>query len=233
MGVREEIVSIACLQTGGGGIVSGGCRWDWLHVLFAPVRSAFGVVWYDPLAGDGFVFAELAPDPTLTDVNTMSLTSANGLVVVARRCFPHRKCFGRCVRKGRGPRNDHWGPRTVQYCGFRGGGGSCPVPDRCAEKLSEEALKEGIINAINELLEPVRQHFQTDSEAKALLETIKEWKKAGALEPVRSDVPDKVCPTGMGIHHHDWAASETLCQRVTQRRAASPPLRLFPSADCF
>ena len=38
------------------------------------------------------------------------------------------------------------------------------------EKISEEAMKEGLTDSINELLEPVRQHFQTNDEAKVLLE---------------------------------------------------------------
>eukprot|EP00668_Euglena_longa_P014210 GGOE01018187.1.p1 GENE.GGOE01018187.1~~GGOE01018187.1.p1 ORF type:complete len:704 (-),score=232.83 GGOE01018187.1:290-2401(-) len=61
-----------------------------------------------------------------------------------------------------------------------------------SEKLSEAELKDGLILAVNELLEPVRQHFQTDGEAKALLETIMEWKKAGQLEVVHHDAQNQV-----------------------------------------
>jgi len=42
-------------------------------------------------------------------------------------------------------------------------------------KLSEADLKAGLVAAINMLLEPVRQHFQQNAEAKRILELITDW----------------------------------------------------------
>ena len=42
-------------------------------------------------------------------------------------------------------------------------------------KLSEAALKKGIIDAVNKLLEPVRTHFKKDKEASRILNLITEW----------------------------------------------------------
>ena len=44
-----------------------------------------------------------------------------------------------------------------------------------SEKLSEDGLKKGIIDAINGLLEPVRHHFQHDTEAARILNLITGW----------------------------------------------------------
>jgi tyrosyl-tRNA synthetase len=46
--------------------------------------------------------------------------------------------------------------------------------------LSEEELKGGLIAALNELLEPVRQHFTTDRRAKELLQKVQQFKKEAA-----------------------------------------------------
>jgi tyrosyl-tRNA synthetase len=43
--------------------------------------------------------------------------------------------------------------------------------------MTEDMLKEGLIKEINNLLEPVRQHFQKDAVAKELLSKITQWKK--------------------------------------------------------
>lgn len=43
--------------------------------------------------------------------------------------------------------------------------------------ISEENLKRGLIDALNKLLEPVRQHFATDENAKDLLSKIRQYKK--------------------------------------------------------
>ena len=43
------------------------------------------------------------------------------------------------------------------------------------EILSEEALKDGLVQAVNLLLEPVRSHFQRDTEAKRILDLIRGW----------------------------------------------------------
>mmetsp|Transcript_89835 Transcript_89835/g.256848 ORF Transcript_89835/g.256848 Transcript_89835/m.256848 type:complete len:544 (-) Transcript_89835:417-2048(-) len=56
--------------------------------------------------------------------------------------------------------------------------------DFLSEKLSEAALKEGLIEAVEELVAPVRNHFTDNPEAKALLERIQQYKKEGNLPPV-------------------------------------------------
>ena len=43
--------------------------------------------------------------------------------------------------------------------------------------LSPEDLKANLTKLINELLEPVRKHFETDPFAKSLLEKVKEYRK--------------------------------------------------------
>ena len=48
--------------------------------------------------------------------------------------------------------------------------------------VSEDELKEGLIQAINRLLDPVREHFTTNSEAKALLELVKSFRNAGPVK---------------------------------------------------
>jgi tyrosyl-tRNA synthetase len=47
-------------------------------------------------------------------------------------------------------------------------------------KLSESALKEGLIDEVDKLVAPVRQHFENDQEAKALLSRIEGYKKEDA-----------------------------------------------------
>lgn len=54
-----------------------------------------------------------------------------------------------------------------------------------AGDISEEALKEALIAEVNVLLEPVRQHFQTNEEAKSLLEQVAAWRRE-TLEPAKS-----------------------------------------------
>lgn len=44
-------------------------------------------------------------------------------------------------------------------------------------EIPEEALKKGLIDALNTLLEPVRTHFTTDENAKNLLELVQKYKK--------------------------------------------------------
>ncbi|KAL3942779.1 MAG: hypothetical protein SGBAC_003091 [Bacillariaceae sp.] len=44
-------------------------------------------------------------------------------------------------------------------------------------KISEAELKQGLITALNELLEPVRTHFTEDGNAKNLLSLVQEYKK--------------------------------------------------------
>eukprot|EP00299_Pterocystis_sp_00344_P017149 c8603_g1_i2.p1 GENE.c8603_g1_i2~~c8603_g1_i2.p1 ORF type:complete len:698 (+),score=172.51 c8603_g1_i2:196-2094(+) len=58
--------------------------------------------------------------------------------------------------------------------------------DFIAGVLSEESLKEGLINAVNALLQPVRDHFNTDSNAKEILEMVKLFKKDDHPAPPKS-----------------------------------------------
>ena len=46
--------------------------------------------------------------------------------------------------------------------------------DFLSGKLSEAALKEGLIEAVEELVAPVRDHFTNNPEAKALLARIQQ-----------------------------------------------------------
>lgn len=47
-------------------------------------------------------------------------------------------------------------------------------------KLHPNDLKPSVARVINELIEPVRRHFETDPEAKALIAKIKSFKKDSA-----------------------------------------------------
>jgi tyrosyl-tRNA synthetase len=51
-----------------------------------------------------------------------------------------------------------------------------------AGEISENELKRGLIDQLNRLLEPVRDHFTNDERAKGLLASVKEYKKE-SLEP--------------------------------------------------
>lgn len=48
-------------------------------------------------------------------------------------------------------------------------------------------LKPAVARIINELIEPVRKHFETDPQAKALINRIKTFKK----EPPKEEVVEK------------------------------------------
>jgi len=50
-------------------------------------------------------------------------------------------------------------------------------------EFSEDVLKDALVKEVNLLLEPVRQHFQKDAQAKALLEQITQWKKENLTAP--------------------------------------------------
>lgn len=45
--------------------------------------------------------------------------------------------------------------------------------------ITEEQLKRGLINELNKLLQPVRNHFNNDENAKSLLEQVQEFKRQG------------------------------------------------------
>ncbi|GFH58177.1 nucleotidylyl transferase [Chaetoceros tenuissimus] len=51
--------------------------------------------------------------------------------------------------------------------------------DFLAGKISGDELKKGLIDALNNLLEPVRDHFTNDENAKDLLEKVKQYKREG------------------------------------------------------
>eukprot|EP00584_Thalassiosira_punctigera_P004969 CAMPEP_0172531454 /NCGR_PEP_ID=MMETSP1067-20121228/4857_1 /TAXON_ID=265564 ORGANISM="Thalassiosira punctigera, Strain Tpunct2005C2" /NCGR_SAMPLE_ID=MMETSP1067 /ASSEMBLY_ACC=CAM_ASM_000444 /LENGTH=831 /DNA_ID=CAMNT_0013315837 /DNA_START=20 /DNA_END=2515 /DNA_ORIENTATION=- len=53
-------------------------------------------------------------------------------------------------------------------------------------EITPEQLKRGLIDALNELLEPVRNHFTNDETARGLLERVREFKKQSAV-PVASE----------------------------------------------
>jgi len=50
------------------------------------------------------------------------------------------------------------------------------VADFEAQKLHPGDLKPALAKAINQIIDPVRKHFETDPKAKALLEQVKRWK---------------------------------------------------------
>mmetsp|Transcript_34451 Transcript_34451/g.77685 ORF Transcript_34451/g.77685 Transcript_34451/m.77685 type:complete len:815 (-) Transcript_34451:61-2505(-) len=77
---------------------------------------------------------------------------------------------------------------SVPEATFAAGGSSYPSfqsvkDDFVAGKLSESQLKDGLIAAINKLLDPVRKHFKEDANAKAILEQVMQWKKENLVPP--------------------------------------------------
>lgn len=60
-----------------------------------------------------------------------------------------------------------------------------------AGEVGEDELKEQLIDEVNLLLEPVRQHFQTDPEAKELLRKVTEWKRE-SLQAAKPTAPSLV-----------------------------------------
>ncbi|CBZ25003.1 putative tyrosyl-tRNA synthetase [Leishmania mexicana MHOM/GT/2001/U1103] len=53
-----------------------------------------------------------------------------------------------------------------------------------SDEVSEDALKSCLIDEVNALLEPVRQHFASNKEAHELLEAVKSYRKDGATLPL-------------------------------------------------
>ncbi|GET87170.1 tyrosyl-tRNA synthetase, putative [Leishmania tarentolae] len=64
-----------------------------------------------------------------------------------------------------------------------------------SDEISEDTLKSCLIDEINTLLEPVRQHFASNKEAHELLEAVKSYRKDGAplplVETALPAVPEK------------------------------------------
>mmetsp|Transcript_76376 Transcript_76376/g.210907 ORF Transcript_76376/g.210907 Transcript_76376/m.210907 type:complete len:745 (-) Transcript_76376:109-2343(-) len=50
-------------------------------------------------------------------------------------------------------------------------------------KISERQLKDRLIEEVNTLLEPVREHFQSDATAKELLDKVTQWKRENITAP--------------------------------------------------
>ncbi|KAL3810324.1 hypothetical protein ACHAXA_008259 [Cyclostephanos tholiformis] len=63
-------------------------------------------------------------------------------------------------------------------------------------RISPEQLKDGLVIALNELLQPVRDHFETNDEARFLLEQVREFKRTTTSSASTSvggeDAPPKV-----------------------------------------
>ncbi len=90
-------------------------------------------------------------------------------------------------------------------------------------RLSEIDLKSSLASAINELLEPVRQHFTNDPTAKSLLEKVRQYKK----EPA---------PVQKTFRRFDAAAAGTVptgCHLVfAPAPVANPSLQLLVDVLC-
>jgi tyrosyl-tRNA synthetase len=63
-----------------------------------------------------------------------------------------------------------------------------------AETLSEAALKTGLVQVINALLQPVRDHFANDAHAKSVLEQVISFRSAGK-EPTPAAAPAPEAPS--------------------------------------
>jgi tyrosyl-tRNA synthetase len=76
-----------------------------------------------------------------------------------------------------------------------------------AETISEETLKKSLIAEVNDLLDPVRAHFQNNKEAGELLEQVKSFRKGGVAEPaapVAVEEPKERTPTAVA-----WLPAKT------------------------
>jgi len=60
-----------------------------------------------------------------------------------------------------------------------------------AGEITEEALKRGLINELNKMLEPVRSHFTNDENARDLLASVQQYKKE-ALAPTGDKAPRRL-----------------------------------------
>lgn len=64
--------------------------------------------------------------------------------------------------------------------------------DFLAGKISVDQLKDGLVRALNELLQPVRDHFTNDDTARGLLEQVREFKRETTTSAVVSGETPKV-----------------------------------------
>jgi len=60
--------------------------------------------------------------------------------------------------------------------------------DFLSGKITEEQLKRGLISALNQLLDPVRTHFDTDENAKSLLAQVRQFKKESLTPPADKQI---------------------------------------------
>jgi tyrosyl-tRNA synthetase len=61
-------------------------------------------------------------------------------------------------------------------------------------RISPDQLKDGLVIALNELLQPVRDHFETDDGARVLLEQVREFKRTTTSSSSASTVGEKDAP---------------------------------------
>jgi tyrosyl-tRNA synthetase len=69
--------------------------------------------------------------------------------------------------------------------------------DFLSGRISPDQLKDGLVAALNELLQPVRDHFETDDDARVLLEQVREFKRTTTTSTTAAgvlgeDAPPKV-----------------------------------------
>lgn len=60
--------------------------------------------------------------------------------------------------------------------------------DFLAGKITEEQLKKGLVQELNNLLQPVRDHFTNDENAKSLLEQMRQFKREGNTKVVEKTI---------------------------------------------
>jgi tyrosyl-tRNA synthetase len=56
-------------------------------------------------------------------------------------------------------------------------------------ELSEDQLKKGLIDELNKMLEPVRDHFTNDENAKTLFEQVRQFKREGNTKSADKEIP--------------------------------------------
>ncbi|KAL3756107.1 hypothetical protein ACHAWU_005611 [Discostella pseudostelligera] len=66
--------------------------------------------------------------------------------------------------------------------------------DFLSGKITPDQLKDGLITALNELLQPVRDHFTNDDNARGLLEQVREFKKQSTPTPTQEEGENTVVP---------------------------------------
>jgi len=95
-----------------------------------------------------------------------------------------------------------------------------------SEKLSEEHLKAGLIEALNKLLEPVRSHFDTDPEAGRILKLITGW----MAEPKDTRPPPLRRLAALDAEQQAWVVYAPLPSAQPTVAAALDTLRCLKAA---